>query len=135
MVADAIPASRDSNLFLSSSTPDSRWRERWQITGKVLVVALVVAALVLATYFSAGLALPLIAKGAFSVEALASSVAMFSFGIAALAAPVFAFVYRMHQATDENIKDTLKFLRSLFLLVLIASIAFTYCHLRAHRIF
>lgn len=80
------------------------------LTGKVLLVAAVVAGLALTAYFGCtgaitvfGSALPIVAKGL-----LISS---------PLVALIFARLFNMHKVTDKNTEDIVKFLGSSVFLV------------------
>jgi hypothetical protein len=102
-----------------------QWKKAAALTGKVLVVALLVAALAAAAYFTAGAAIALFAQGASLYGGLASLGAL-SFGGAALSVPVLAGAHKMYRVTKENLKDIVRFAKFIVALAAIGFLAFLY---------
>lgn len=115
----------ESARAVPQGTEGVNWKKAAALTGKVLVVALLVAALAAAAYFTAGAALVLFAQGASLYGGLASIGAL-GLGGAALAVPVMAGAHKMYQVTKENLKDAARFVKFLAALAAIGFLAFLY---------
>ena len=106
-------------------TEEFNWKKAAALTGKVLVVALLVAAFAAATYFTAGAALALFAHGASFYGGLASLGAL-GLGGTTLAVPVLAGAHKMYRVTKENLKDIVRFVKVIAALAAIGFLGYLY---------
>lgn len=116
------PAMRRSKEFYIQPN----WERIAKITGKTLLVAMTIAAFVAATYFTFGMAIPMMVGSGASWQAVCLLIGGFGLGLAALAALVFPFPCRMFRVTKHNFKDSRTYLTTVFGCAFIGAGAFVF---------
>ncbi len=99
---DAIQVNSDTVAVNRSSN--------WAVAGKVIITALVIAALAAATFFSAGAFLGFLAAGAAGWKIVLTGIVFTVSLITTGGAVVSSVIHQMWRGTDDNKKDVKNFL-------------------------